>query len=403
MVISDGFYNLTEGALSAASPVAASEAVAARTAVITATGVPFVRTTPLAKRIASDLRIDLHKVRGSGFSGRIFAHDLDKTSISRNVRDEAAQVYARAEAESYRDARNYVTTVPDNVTSIHEFETSFPENVTRIQEFKTNVPDNVTRIHEFEGYIQETPNVKTTDAMVAAVIAADENVAGVMRMNAARREVAKKTVKSSTETASVTQHMETDVTKLIALLSRLNANKEMHTHIPLKAFLLKALAVCIKEKERFRLRLAEAEDAYLLVDGSSIGLQFDSGDSIFTPILRNTEFKSLEEITSDINYYTEKAKRSAQEEERRGGTITLLDKGESGIYAFTPIINQPEAAILGIGSVYKRLVMTERSIENRQFIMQSLTFDHRIVNGAEADDFQKRLKEIIENPLSLIG
>jgi len=375
MVISDGFYNMTEGALSAASSVAATEAVAARTAVITATGAPLVRITPLAKKIAADLGIDLLNVQGSGFSGKIFVQDLE------------ALKHVSSQPGLLRDTKG-----DELITRSDEF-------ITRYDEIRPVTARSASE----DIYTPPETDIKTTDAMVAAVITADEDVAGVMRMNEARRKVAERTVKSTSETASVTQYMETDVTELVTLLNRLNADKEPHAQVPLKAFFLKALAVCIKEKERFRLRLAEAEDAYLLVEGANIGLQLDMSDGVFTPILRDTDYKSLEEITTDINVFAEKAKRSSLDEERRGGAITLLDKGDSGIYAFTPIINQPEAAILGIGSVYERLVMTERSIENRQFVMQSLTFDHRIVNGAEADDFQKKLKEIIENPQALIG
>jgi len=401
MVISDGYYNLTEGALSAASSVAATEAIAARTAVITATGAPFVKITPLAKRIAADQRIDLHTVHGSGFSGKIFAQDLERLKSFSTV--SASAPGARSDEIGSRS---------DVVTGVGLPRYSGSDDFTGAGLLRKDVvtgsglPSDI-RSDDFTSAVlprnaRGDEDALTTDAMVAAVISADENVAGVMRMNESRRSTAAKAVKSSAETASVTQHMETDVTELIALLGRMNADKDAHTLIPLKAFFLKALAVCIKEKERFRLRLAEAEDAYLLVDGVNIGLQIDTGDGVFTPILRDTDHKSLEEIASDINYFTDKAKRSGLDAERRGGAITLLDKGDSGIYTFTPIINQPEAAILGIGSVYKRLVMTERSIENRQFIMQSLTFDHRIVNGAEADDFQKRLKELIEHPQTVI-
>ena len=113
--------------------------------------------------------------------------------------------------------------------------------------------------------------------------------------------------------------------------------------------------------------------------------------------------ESYGEIASEIAILTEKAVRGGlTEDETSGGVITLCDKCGSGVYAFTPIINQPEAAILGIGGVYQRLVMTHRGIENKYFVMLSLTFDYRIVNGTEAEDFQLRLKELLENPKSIL-
>ena len=548
MVISDGYYNTTDETLSTASSAAATEAVAARTAVIAATGAPFIRITPLAKKVAIDLEIDVNSVQGTGFSGKIFTQDLEKIPpVSVQTPTEKQDILvpvveARVEAELDTEVQSlteltkvesvtdelvtnestkadYVDVEPTDSELVSEgeiliaptdveyfsqdevdiapviediidtetdtedhidiepsyaelvsdgeiliaptdveyfskdevaVEPTYPEYVSEYQTAPESaeeepvatepaeeeqvliepadaelVPDaqitpepieeDLPETEETEPYMPEigsifrqnpqpdADNLKSKDAMVAAVQTADESVVGVMRMNDSRRHTAEQTLKSSAQTASVTQYMETDVTELLTLQEELNAKKEISAQIPIKAFYLKALAICVKEIERLRLRLAEAEDAYLLVDGTRIGLHFDTSEGISTPTLQDVDNKSLEEIASDINYYTERTKRSIFDEERRSGAITLLDKGDSGVYAFTPIINQPEAAILGIGSIYKKLVMTERSIENRQFITQSLTFDHRIMNGAEADVFQKRFKTIIENPQSLVG
>jgi len=152
------------------------------------------------------------------------------------------------------------------------------------------------------------------------------------------------------------------------------------------------------------MRLSKARNAYLLMDGAHVGLQVGVGDGFVTPVIRDAEAKPLDEIASEVTTLCDKAKRGgAMERDCKGAAITLLDKGESGIYAFTPIITQPEPAILGIGAPYQRLVMTGNGIENRLFVMQSLTFDHRIINGNEADDFQIMLKGILEEPETVFG
>jgi len=250
------------------------------------------------------------------------------------------------------------------------------------------------------GYI----NKPSTGAMIAAAISADHDVAGVMRMNDSRRSVADASAKSASQTAAVTQHMETDITALLSLLGRINAGAEKYKYIPIAAFYIKALAVCVREKERFRMRLSDAGDTYLLMDGAHIGFQLVMGDALVTPVIRSADIKPLEEIAAEVILLGEKAKRGdILDSDCRGGVLTLLDKGESGIYAFTPIIKQPESAIAGIGAPYQRLIMTERGIENRHFVMQSLTFDHRVINGREADEFQRRLKEILEEPGPFVG
>lgn len=255
-------------------------------------------------------------------------------------------------------------------------------------------------------FVEKAPEAETqtTGAMVAAAIAADNDVAGVMRMNDARRSVAAHTARSALQTAAVTQHMETDVTELALMRTSINAERDKSEHIPLMAFYVKAMAICVREKDRFRMRLADAEDAYLLIEGAHVGFQIACGEGISAPVIRNADVKSVEDIAAEIASLTEKAKRgSLTKRDVKGSSISLIDKGESAIHAFTPIISLPESAILGIGAPYQRLVMTERSIENRQFIMQSLTFDHRVINGHEADEFQRRLKDIIEDPQSLVG
>jgi len=244
----------------------------------------------------------------------------------------------------------------------------------------------------------------SSGAMIEAAVSADDDVAGVMRMNDLRRFVAESTANSSRETAAVTQMMEMDITELFGLLYCINSTREKQAQISLTAVYLKTLAICIREKERFRMRLSKAKNAYLLMGGAHVGLQIGVGDGFVTPVIRDADVKSIEDISAEVIALKDKAKLGGfSERERRGAAITLLDKGDSGVYAFTPIIKQPESAILGIGAPYNRLIMTEKGIENRKFAIQSLTFDHRVIAGGEADDFQSMLKGILEAPEPVFG
>jgi pyruvate dehydrogenase E2 component (dihydrolipoamide acetyltransferase) len=201
----------------------------------------------------------------------------------------------------------------------------------------------------------------------------------------------------------VTQHVEIDVTELVWLLARMNKDKAPPERIPLKAFYLKAMAICVKEKERFRLRLADAGDAYLLLDGANIGLQLNTPDGFATPVLRDADKKTLQEINAEVLAFVERAKHSGiPYEERRNGAITLLDKSDCGVFSFTPIINQPEASILGTGAPIERLVLESGDLKKKHFMTLSLTYDHRIINGTESALFQNRIKGLLENPELLI-
>jgi len=392
------YEKMPEGALSPAFSAANTEAVAARTAVIAATGAPRVRMTPLAKRMADDMGISIESMFGGGLRSRIFSYDLSCAAVPE------PEVVAEPEPEPEIMAVPEPEPEPE-IMAEPEPEPE-PEIVVAEPEPEPEPEANPEPAYEPGAIFRQKQAAPATesidkDAMVAAVIAADENVAGVIRMNDARRRISSKTVQSSIKTAAVTQHVETEITELLALQRRLNAEKG--TSIPLKAFYIKAAAMCVREKERFRMRLADAEDAYLLTESANIGLQFDTRDGTVVSAFQDADKKTIEEIALEISMLAEKAKRlETADEDQAVCAISLIDKSDSGVCSFTPIINQPESAILGIGSIYTRLVMTGNSIENRQFVMQSLTFDHRIVNGSEADDFQSRLTEILGDPGSLV-
>ena len=308
------------------------------------------------------------------------------------------------EASSERAYDGYHGTQPERAPA--EYPSFSPERAPAAEKQPQRQVINLPReyLQPSREATMERVGTKNPSAMVNAAIAADEDVAGVFRMNEARRAIALQAAKSSAQAASVTQHMETDVTMLLDLQKYLNTESEVEDQIPLTAYYLKAMAMCVRECSRFRMRLTEAGDAYLLIDGAHVGLQMDDGDGIATPVIRNADFKSVDEIGAEVMFLMDKARQGGLSEyNSKGSTITLLDKGDSNVQVFTPVISQPSAAILGIGSIYERLVMTERSIENRQFVMLSLTFDYRIINGAEADEFQRRMKAILEDPKSIIG
>ena len=225
------------------------------------------------------------------------------------------------------------------------------------------------------------------------IYTAEKEIAGIIRMSDTRYRTAARTASSSAQTAAITQHVETDITEMAMTRGS----------IPLTAFYIKAIALGLRSSAKFGLRLANGGEAYIVIDGANVGLWLDVGDSVVTPVIKYADLKSVGDIATETAALTEKAIRGGlSEDDISGGAITLNDKSGSGVYAFTPIINQPEAAILGVGGVYQRLAMTNRGIENKQYIMLSLTFDYRIVNGTEAEDFQLRLKELLENPKALL-
>jgi len=136
----------------------------------------------------------------------------------------------------------------------------------------------------------------------------------------------------------------------------------------------------------------------------NIGLAVDTPRGLLVPVIRKVQSKKLIEIASETRRLAESAQNgNSLPDDLHGGTFTITNLGKYEIDAFTPIINLPECAILGIGSISPQaVVMQERKIEIREMLVLSLTFDHRVIDGAPAARFLQYLKHLIEKPVDVL-
>ncbi len=119
------------------------------------------------------------------------------------------------------------------------------------------------------------------------------------------------------------------------------------------------------------------------------------------PVVNKANAKSLTEISEESRSLIERARAGkASHDDLTGGTFTITNLGMYGIETFVPIINPPETAILGVGAIRKKLVPAEEEIEVKPLMNLTLSFDHRVVNGASAARFMQRLKQILEKEIS---
>ncbi|HLK60139.1 MAG TPA: 2-oxo acid dehydrogenase subunit E2, partial [Chthonomonadaceae bacterium] len=135
-----------------------------------------------------------------------------------------------------------------------------------------------------------------------------------------------------------------------------------------------------------------------------IGLAVDAEDGLRVPVVRDVDRKGLAEIAQETQALVEAARRGkALPDQMRGGTFTLTNLGMFGIDAFTPVINLPECAILGVGRIKPQPSVVDDQIAIRQKVWLSLTFDHRLVDGGPAARFLQRLAQLIEKPHLLLA
>ena len=172
------------------------------------------------------------------------------------------------------------------------------------------------------------------------------------------------------------------------------------TYIPL---LIKLLIPVLKEFPIFNASLDEESREIIYKHSYHIGVATASPEGLLVPVLRNADHLTLMEITSNLEYLIEGAKkRTLSLPELSGSTFTLNNVGSFGGGSGTPIINYPEVAILAVGRLQDKAVVQQGSVIVRPMMPLALSFDHRLIDGAMAGAFLARFKELVENPQQLM-
>ncbi len=215
-----------------------------------------------------------------------------------------------------------------------------------------------------------------------------------------RRVIARKLLQSQQTTAFVTNMDEFDVTRLWVLKQRERpqlVEKELHlTFLP---FFMKAAQHALLEYPRFNARLDDATDELILQLKCHMGIAVDTPEGLMVPVLRDVGSKSIIDIATELQNLSERAhQRSIALDDLQGSTFTLTNFGAYGGYFATPIINSPNVAILGCGRICQRPWVVEGELAVRYVLPLSLTFDHRVSDGAEACRFLSRIGQYLEDP-----
>ncbi|MDR5694026.1 MAG: dihydrolipoamide acetyltransferase family protein [Armatimonadota bacterium] len=218
-----------------------------------------------------------------------------------------------------------------------------------------------------------------------------------------RGAIARRMMESIHGSAQVTLATEADATELVRLRKRIGPELERQhgVHLTYTDLLVKAVARALTEHPRLNARW-EGEAIRILPE-IHIGVAVALEDGLVVPVIRNADRLGIVEISRAVALLSEKARAGRLTyEEMTGSTFTITNLGMYDIDMFTPIINPPEAAILGVGRIVEKPVIVEGRVEARFLMTLSLTFDHRIVDGAPAARFLQRVKELVENPYPLI-
>jgi pyruvate dehydrogenase E2 component (dihydrolipoamide acetyltransferase) len=218
-------------------------------------------------------------------------------------------------------------------------------------------------------------------------------------MTTLRKTIAQRMAESWNTIPHVHQFDEVDITAVNELRKKYAAAYEQKgARLTLTSFALVALVKALRKHPLFNASLDEAEQAIVLKQYFNIGLAVDTEAGLIVPVLRHVDKKSMLALSREVGELAQKARdRKVSLEEMKGGTFTVSNQGGLGGGAFTPIINKPEAAILGLGRSVLKPVVRDGKIEARLIMPICVGYDHRIIDGGAAARFTVDLVEAFGN------
>ncbi len=215
-----------------------------------------------------------------------------------------------------------------------------------------------------------------------------------------RRSIAQAMTKSQATIPHAATIDEADIGQLLALRAKAKEKAvQKKIHLTILPFVIKALIAALQEHPYLNASMDDEKGEIILKKYYNIGLAVDTKDGLMVPVIKKVRGKNIFQLASELWELSEKARnRTIDLADLKGGTFTITNYGAmGGIFGF-PIIHHPEVAILGMGKVYEKPIVVDGKIEIRKVLPLSLSFDHRVVDGAEAVRFLNALIEFLQDP-----
>jgi 2-oxoglutarate dehydrogenase E2 component (dihydrolipoamide succinyltransferase) len=334
----------------AAAPAEKPEAPAADTAgKADAAGDARKRATPAAKNVAAKNAVDLKQVRGSGDGGRVMRRDVEAAVAPKPAAAAAAPAQAPAPAPK-PDARP----------------------LTPVREARA----------------PQTEGARTEERV---------------RMSKRRATIARRLLEVQSTAAMLTTFNEVDMSAIQAVRERhKQAFKERHgVGLGLTSFFVKAVIGALREFPRLNAEIQG--DEMVLKHYYDIGIAVGASEGLVVPVLRDADRLSFAQIEGTVRAFARAADEGTLSlADLRGGTFTITNGGVFGSLLSTPILNPPQVGILGLHAIKDRPVAVNGQVQIRPMMYTALTYDHRIVDGAEAVQFLVRVKQLVEDPGALL-
>jgi pyruvate dehydrogenase E2 component (dihydrolipoamide acetyltransferase) len=215
-----------------------------------------------------------------------------------------------------------------------------------------------------------------------------------------RRRTAEQMALAWSQVAHVTQHDLADITELDAFRRQQSGKGPKLT---VTAFILKGAAIALRQFPQFNTSLDLAAGQLVYKQYYHIGVAVDTQRGLLVPVVRDVDKKSVHALAQELAEIAERARqKKLTVDDMTGGTFTVTNLGGIGGTAFTPIVNYPEVAILGLARASLQPVVRDGQVVPRLLLPLSLSYDHRVIDGADGARFTRRLAEMLENPLVML-
>jgi pyruvate dehydrogenase E2 component (dihydrolipoamide acetyltransferase) len=319
-----------------------------------------VPAAPATRRLARELGVDLRLVPPSGPGGRVTPEDVRKFGEERKA----------------------------------------PPSVARPERPRPAAPEPA----EAEAAARAAAGIPYLDL---APLPAFEQWGPVERepLRSIRRKVAYKMVTSKVLVPHVAHMDEADVTLLEEFRRRENERRQAKSgpHLTLLAFVIKAVTAGLRATPAFNASLDPFKDEIIYKKYYNIGIAVDTGRGLVVPVIRDTDRKSIVAISAAVEDRAKRAREGTVEvSELQGGTFTITNVGPIGGTALIPAINYPEVAILGMGRVQEKPVVRDGQVVIRKMLPLTLSFDHRVADGADAARFVSEMVRELSDPNLLL-
>jgi 2-oxoglutarate dehydrogenase E2 component (dihydrolipoamide succinyltransferase) len=353
--------------------------------------------SPLVARMAAQMKVDLARVPGTGMGGRITKEDL-QNYIRGGAPAVAPVAASHAPAKGAR--ASFISPAVARLAGEHGIDLSRVTGTGLEGRITKKDIERVVAAGGADPLGAPAAPAALSSAPAAPSIgpAAGQPVPGtVMKLDTMRKSIAKHMVESKHTSPHVTTIMEVDLSAVTAHRAR---HKEQFAHdganLTFTAYFVAAVVAGLKAYPI--LNSSWTEEGIAIHRDINIGMATAlEGGGLIVPVIKQADGLSLLGIARAVNDLAERARaKKLTPDEVRGGTFTITNHGTSGSLFATPIINQPQCGILGVGMIQKRAVVIHDAIAIRPMVYIGLTFDHRMLDGAVADYFLGTVKKALE-------